>query len=128
MGRLDDKVIIVTGAGASGAGIGNGKACAIHYAREGARVVAIDIDENAVAETAKIINEEGNSVLTVLCDVTDSNSVSAMVEACLEAYGRIDVLHNNVGILDLDGPVLLPEATWDKVMATNVKSMFLTCK
>ena len=51
-----------------------------------------------------------------------------MVEACLEAYGRIDVLHNNVGILDLDGPVLLPEATWDKVMATNVKSMFLTCK
>ncbi len=128
MGRLDDRVIIVTGAGASGAGIGNGKACAIHYAREGARVIAVDIDENAVAETAKIITEEGNSILTVLCDVTDSNSVSAMVEACLEAYGRIDVLHNNVGILDLDGPVLLPEATWDKVMATNVKSMFLTCK
>ncbi len=128
MGRLDDRVVVVTGAGASGAGIGNGKACAIHYAREGARVIAVDIAENAVAETAKIITEEGNSVLTVLCDVTDSNSVSAMVAACLDAYGRIDVLHNNVGILDLDGPVLLPEATWDKVMDTNVKSMFLTCK
>ena len=128
LGKLDDRVVVVTGAGASGEGIGNGKACAIHYAREGARVVAVDINENALAETGNIITEEGNSVLTKLCDVTDNNSVSSMVAAALHAYGRIDVLHNNVGILDLNGPVSLPEASWDKVIDTNIKSMFLTCK
>ena len=61
LGKLDDRVVVVTGAGASGEGIGNGKACAIHYAREGARVVAVDINENALAETGNILTEEGNS-------------------------------------------------------------------
>jgi NAD(P)-dependent dehydrogenase (short-subunit alcohol dehydrogenase family) len=128
MGKLDDRVVIVTGAGASGEGIGNGKACAIHYAREGAITVALDINEAALAETKKIISEEGNSVRSMLCDVTDSAAVAAMVETCLNGFGRIDVLHNNVGILDVDGAVALPEETWDKVIDTNVKGMFLTCK
>ncbi len=127
-GRLEGKVAIVTGAGASGAGFGNGKACAIHYAREGAKVFALDISASALAETEAIIKREGNAVAGALCDVTDGAAIARMVEACLGAFGRIDILHNNVGILDLDGPVALPEATWDKVIDTNVKSMFLTCK
>ena len=90
--------------------------------------MAVDINENALAVTANIITEEGNSVLTKLCDVTDNSSVSAMVAAALHAYGRIDVLHIYVDILDLNGPVSLSEASWDKVIDTNIKSMFLTCK
>lgn len=127
-GRLDGKVAIVTGAGASGPGMGNGKASAIHYAREGAKVLALDISEGALADTEAIIKREGNMVKGVVCDVTDTAAIARMVEACLQTFGRIDVLHNNVGILDLDGPVALPEATWDKVIDTNVKSMYLTCK
>ncbi|MSO74129.1 MAG: SDR family oxidoreductase [Alphaproteobacteria bacterium] len=126
--RLEGKVAIVTGAGASGPGFGNGKACAIHYAREGAKVFALDINTKAMAETEAIIKAEGHVVASALCDVTDSAAIARAVDACLKTFGRIDVLHNNVGILDLDGPVALPEATWDKVIDTNVKSMFLTCK
>jgi NAD(P)-dependent dehydrogenase (short-subunit alcohol dehydrogenase family) len=127
-GRLEGKVAIVTGAGASGPGMGNGKACAIHYAREGASVLALDISAAALADTEAIIRREGNTARGVVCDVTDTKAIASMVEACLSSFGRIDVLHNNVGILDLDGPVALPEATWDRVIDTNVKSMFLTCK
>ena len=127
-GRLEGKVAIVTGAGASGPGMGNGKACAIYYAREGAKVFALDISAKALAETEALIKREGNTAIGALCDVTDTNAISGVVEACLAAFGRIDVLHNNVGLLDVDGPVALPEATWDRVIDTNVKSMFLTCK
>ncbi|MSO69707.1 MAG: SDR family oxidoreductase [Alphaproteobacteria bacterium] len=127
-GRLEGKVAIVTGAGASGPGMGNGKACAIHYAREGAKVFALDISAKALAETEAFIKSENNTVIGALCDVTDSNAIARMVDACLAAFGRVDVLHNNVGLLDIDGPVALPEATWDRVIDTNVKSMFLTCK
>jgi NAD(P)-dependent dehydrogenase (short-subunit alcohol dehydrogenase family) len=128
MGKLSNQVAIVTGAGASGEGMGNGKACAIHYAREGAKIVALDIDEAALADTVRIIEGEGNEVAGLLCDVSDNNSVAEMVAAARERFGRIDVLHNNVGLLHLDGPVALAEEVWDKVMTTNVKGMFLTCK
>lgn len=127
-GRLDGKVALVTGAGASGPGMGNGKACAIHYAREGAKVFALDVSPRALADTEAIIKREGNTVAKAICDVTDGDAVARMVEACLSAFGRIDVLHNNVGLLDIDGPVALAEAVWDRVIDTNVKSMFLTCK
>lgn len=128
MGKLAGQIVIVTGAGASGEGMGNGKACAIHYAREGAQVVALDINETALADTVRIIEGEGNAVTGLLCDVSDSRSVADMAAAAHEKFGRIDVLHNNVGLLELDGPVDLPEEIWDKVIDTNVKSMFLTCK
>ena len=127
-GRLEGKVAIVTGAGASGPGMGNGKACAIHYAREGAKVYALDINRAALADTEAIIKREGNTVVGAVCDVTNSDAIARMVQDCVKAFGHIDVLHNNVGILDVDGPVDLPEGTWDRVIDTNVKSMFLTCK
>jgi len=128
MGQFDKKVVIVTGAGASGEGMGNGKAAAIHYARQGAHTVALDIDEAALADTAQIIESEGNSVTSLLCDVSDNSSVADTIAEVHCRLGHIDVLHNNVGLLELDGPVSLTEEVWDKVMETNVKGMFLTCK
>ena len=126
--RLKDKVAIVTGAGSSGPGWGNGKAAAVLFAREGAKVFGIDINPDAAEETKQIIEEEGGACAVHQTDVTSSAEVEAMVERCLETYGRIDVLHNNVGIVEVGGPVEASEESWDRVVAVNLKSMFLTCK
>ena len=126
--RLKDKVAIVTGAGSVGPGWGNGKAAAVLFAREGARVFCVDLKRPAAEETAGIIAEEGGTAVVQETDVSKADQVEAMVAACLERFGRIDVLHNNVGIAEVGGPVELSEADWDRVMAVNLKSMFLTCK
>jgi NAD(P)-dependent dehydrogenase (short-subunit alcohol dehydrogenase family) len=126
--RLKDKVAIVTGAGAVGPGWGNGKAAAALFAREGARVFAVDINSEAAEETRDIIVREGGECTAHTADVSRSEDVEAMVGRCLEAYDRVDVLHNNVGILHVGGCVELSEATWDRVVDVNLKSMFLTCK
>lgn len=127
-GRLKDKVVFVSGAGSIGPGWGNGKAAAVQFAREGAKVFALDMRAEAVEETAGIIREEGGTVATDVCDVTDGASVKAAVEAAMDAFGRIDVLHNNVGIIDPGGPEDLSEQQWDRLMAVNVKSLYLTCR
>jgi NAD(P)-dependent dehydrogenase (short-subunit alcohol dehydrogenase family) len=126
--RLEGRVTLVTGAGSSGPGLGNGKAAAVLYAREGGIVFAVDINPDAVAETQDLIDGEGGDCTSHVADVSDASAVEAAVAACLEKHGRIDVLHNNVGLVDLDGPVELPEETWDRMMDVNVKGMFLTCK
>jgi NAD(P)-dependent dehydrogenase (short-subunit alcohol dehydrogenase family) len=126
--RLKDKVVFVTGAGSIGEGWGNGKAAAVQFAREGARVFALDLREEAVEETAGIIRDEGGTVETTVCDVSKSDDVKAAVERCMSAFGRIDVLHNNVGIIDPGGPEDLSEAQWDRLMAINVKSLYFTCR
>lgn len=128
MARMQDKVVLVCGAGSIGPGWGNGKASAVLYAREGAKVFAVDRDEAAAGETAAIIQGEGHAGIAHAADVTDEAQVTAMVEACLGAYGRIDVLHNNVGIGGRGGVVETPVALWHRVMTVNVFSMFLTCK
>jgi NAD(P)-dependent dehydrogenase (short-subunit alcohol dehydrogenase family) len=126
--RLKDKVAIVTGAGSSGPGWGNGKATAVLFAREGAKVLAVDINAAAVEETGRIIDEEGGVCTVCQTDVTRADQVEVMVERCIEAYGRVDILHNNVGIVEVGGPVEASEESWDRVVAVNLKSMFLTCK
>ncbi len=126
--RLKDKVVFVTGAGSIGPGWGNGKAAAVQFAREGAKVFASDIRADAVEETAKIIREEGGEVETIVCDAADAGSVDAAAKAAMAAFGRIDVLHNNVGIIDPGSPEQLSEAQWDRLMAINVKSLYLTCR
>jgi NAD(P)-dependent dehydrogenase (short-subunit alcohol dehydrogenase family) len=126
--RLKDKVAIVTGAGSVGPGWGNGKATAVLFAREGAKVFAVDINLAAAEETKGIIDQEGGECTVYRADVSKSDEVKAMVEGCIETYGRIDILHNNVGILVVGGPVETSEETWDRVNAVNLKSMFLTCK
>ncbi len=126
--RLKDKVAIVTGAGSVGPGWGNGKATAVLFAREGAKVFAIDINLAAAEETKGIIDKEGGECTVHKADVSNSDEVKAMVGGCIETYGRIDILHNNVGIVVVGGPVETSEETWDRVNAVNLKSMFLTCK
>jgi len=126
--RLEGRVALVFGAGSIAEGWGNGKASAMAYARQGARVVAVDRDAEAAAVTRELIRGEGLDAISVTADVTRIAEVQAAVAQALESYGRIDVLHNNVGITSQGGPVETSEDTWDRVMTVNVKSMFLTCK
>jgi NAD(P)-dependent dehydrogenase (short-subunit alcohol dehydrogenase family) len=126
--RLKDKVALVTGAGSIGPGWGNGKATAVLFAREGAKVFAVDINPKAAEETCAIVAKEGGTAVAHTADVSKSDQVRAMVQACLKRFGRIDVLHNNVGIVRIGGPVEQSEEDWDRVMEVNLKSVFLTCK
>jgi NAD(P)-dependent dehydrogenase (short-subunit alcohol dehydrogenase family) len=126
--RLKDKVAIVVGAGSIGPGWGNGKATAVTFAREGARVFCVDVNAAAAEETIGIIRGEGGDARAFAADATRSASLMGMVEECLKAYGRIDVLDNNVGIAVVGGVVEVSEEEWDRVMAVNLKSCFLTMK
>jgi len=126
--RLQDRIAIVTGAGSVGPGWGNGRATVVRFAEEGAKVFAVDRDAARLEETVARVREVGGEVRTHESDVTDSRSVSAMVEACIKAWGRIDVLVNNVGGSAAGGPAEMPEEVWDAQVDFNLKSVFLTCK
>ena len=126
--RLNEKVALVSGAGSSGPGWGNGKAAAVLFAREGAKVLAADINLDAAIETKRIIEAEGGICEEVAGNVALADDVAGIVGACIAAFGRVDVLHNNVGIVEVGGPVETTEESWDRVNDVNLKSMFLTCK
>lgn len=126
--RLKGKIAIVTGAGSSGPGWGNGKATAVLFAREGANILAVDINQNAADETRTIIESEGGICTTHRADLVDAAQVKDLVQRCIATYGQIDILHNNVGIVEVGGPVETSEESWDRVCDVNLKSMFLTCK
>lgn len=126
--RLTGKVAIVFGAGCTEDGVSNGAAAAVAYAREGAKVIAIDVNPAAARRTVDLIRREGGQALDLVADVTSHAQVQAAVQGGLEAFGKLDILHNNVGINKSGGPVEMDEAVWDAVMATNIKSLFLTCK
>lgn len=127
-GRLQDKVALVTGAGSVGPGWGNGRAIAVRFAQEGARVFAVDRDAGRMQETVRLVREAGGEIETATCDVTQSESIAAVVAACLERFGRIDILVNNVGGSAAGGPVEMTEEVWDAQIDHNLKSVFLTCK
>jgi NAD(P)-dependent dehydrogenase (short-subunit alcohol dehydrogenase family) len=126
--RLKEKVAIVFGAGCSADGVSNGAAAAIAFAREGARVVCVDMNAEAAERTAAMVRDEGGQAVSVRADVTSAIDVEAAVGFGVEAYGKLDILHNNVGLNRRGGPVEMEESVWDSVMAANVKSLFLTCK
>jgi len=126
--RLKDKIAIVVGAGSSGPGWGNGKATAVTFAREGAKVLCTDINAAAAAETVALIKNEGGDAKPFTADITKAVQVEAMTKACLDAYGRIDILDNNVGVAAVGGVVEVSEEEWDRVMAINLKGAFLTMK
>lgn len=126
--RLKDKVALVVGAGSVGPGWGNGKATAVLFAREGARVMCVDRNAEAAAETAAIIRGEGGRAEPFTADVTQHDDVRAMVKATTDAWVRIDVLDNNVGVAEVGGVVELAEEDWDRVHAINLKSAFLAMK
>lgn len=126
--RLKDKVAIVAGAGSARAGMGNGKATAILFAREGAKVVAADLNLNAARETVKIIEDEGGNAMAVKADVTSEPDAGNLIEAAVSGYGRLDILFNNVGIGAGGAGLRVTEDEWDNVIGTNLKSILFTCK
>jgi NAD(P)-dependent dehydrogenase (short-subunit alcohol dehydrogenase family) len=126
--RLEGKVAIVVGAGQTpGETIGNGRATAILFAREGAKVLLVDRDIESAKETQAMI--EGGTAVAFQADASREADCEAMVQACLSEFGRIDILHNNVGIGMGDaGPTHLSEENWQRIIDVNLKSVFLTSK
>lgn len=125
---LTDKVAIVTGGGAAGDGIGNGRAACILLARAGARVLVVDRDLALAERTVAMITAEGGTAAAASYDVTESAQCKAMVDDAVGRWGRLDLLDNNVGIGSRGSVVEESEEAWHQVMRVNVDSMFLTCK
>jgi len=126
--RLQDKIAVVTGAGSVGPGWGNGRATCVRFAEEGAKIFAVDRNPASAAETVARVKDVGGEIVVHQCDVTDSASVAAMVKACIDRFGRIDVLVNNVGGSAPGGPVEMSEEVWDAQVDMNLTSVFLVCK
>ncbi|MEV4729758.1 SDR family oxidoreductase [Saccharopolyspora sp. NPDC049426] len=127
-GRLDGKIAIVTGAGSVGDGWGNGRATAYVFAREGAQVLAVDRDPEALGATLELIAEEGGIAQGHACDVTDSDQVAGMVRAAVDTFGGLDVLVNNVGGSKHGGPTDLDEEGWRAQLELNLTSAYLGCR
>ena len=128
LNRMNGKVVLVFGAGSARAGWSNGAAAAVLYAREGACVVAADISPDAAHATRSLIEAEGGEAIASTADVTKSADIAATVAQTMAAYGRIDVLHNNVGVTIMGGPVELSEEAWQRGLDLNLSSAFLACK
>ena len=127
-GRLAGKIAIVTGAGSRGPGLGNGKATAILFAREGAKVLCADQAKERAEETVGVIRGEGGEASAFVADVTHAAECEAMVRSAVERWGGLDILHNNVGIESRHTLLETTEDEWDRVMAIDAKSMFLSTK
>lgn len=128
MDELTGKVAIVIGAGCIGEGMGNGRATAITFAREGAHVVCVDRDETSNAETVSMIADEGHEASTLTLDATDEAQVMQAVHSVMRDHGRIDVLDNNIGTAALGGVTDVTPEDWRRVFAVNVDSAFLTMR
>jgi NAD(P)-dependent dehydrogenase (short-subunit alcohol dehydrogenase family) len=129
-GRLESKVAIVVGAGQTpGDTLGNGRATALLFAREGARVVAVDRRLESARETVEQIEAEGGEAVALAADATHEPDCRQFVARCVERFGRLDVLHNNVGIGGGDaGPAHVDEEAWDRILSVNLKSVVFPCK
>jgi NAD(P)-dependent dehydrogenase (short-subunit alcohol dehydrogenase family) len=125
-GRVEGKVALVVGAGCVGPGWGNGRASAVLFAREGAKVFAVDKEPASMTETVARVGNDGE-IVTHTCDATDDSDVKAMVEACRTRFGRIDILHNNVGGSAAGGVAEMSVDTFGRQMEYNLKSVFLAC-
>jgi NAD(P)-dependent dehydrogenase (short-subunit alcohol dehydrogenase family) len=129
-GRLEGKAAVVVGAGQTpGETIGNGRATAILFAREGARVLCVDRDLASAEETRAMIASEGGRASAFRADITREADCAALVAEAGARLGRLDILHNNVGIGSGDGSVVrLEEADWRRILDVNLKGMWLTIK
>ena len=126
--RLADRICIVSGAGCVGPGWGNGRAIAVRFIEEGAKVFAVDRELGPLGETLERARAMGGTIEPYVCDVTDSKAVAAMVQACVARWGRVDVLVNNVGGSAAGGPVEMSEDVWRTQIDSNLSSVFLGCK
>jgi NAD(P)-dependent dehydrogenase (short-subunit alcohol dehydrogenase family) len=122
-GRLSNKVAIITGAA-----VGIGKAAALLFAGEGACIVVADIDQRLGQQTAEEINSSGGQALFVKTDLTKLEDVRRLIDLTRQHYNRLDILYNNAGVNHFGRIVDTEEADWERVMNTNVKSVFLTAK
>jgi len=125
---LKGKVALVMGCGAVADGWGNGRATAVLMARQGAQVFGTDLVLPNAEQTRQLIEQEGGTAHVQACDATRADDVHKTVQACIERFGRIDILVNNVGLSQPGGPVDMDEAVWDAQMQVNLKSAFLSCK
>lgn len=130
MGRLAGKIAVVVGAGQTpGATLGNGRATALRFAEEGATVLMVDRNGASAEETLALARERGGAGSVCEADITREADAAHLVATCLERYGRLDVLHNNVGIGTGDrGPTQMTEEVWDRIFDTNLKGVMLVCK
>jgi len=130
--RLKDKVAVIVGAGQTpGATMGNGRATALLFAREGAKVWAVDRDVASAQDTVAMIEKEGGIAAAAAADITDEAAVKKMAAGCVAKWGRIDILHNNVGLSLAGGDTVIEEITpdaFDRVTAINLRGMVITCK
>ncbi|MHA1683502.1 MAG: SDR family NAD(P)-dependent oxidoreductase [Promethearchaeota archaeon] len=124
--RLKDKVALITGAGR-----GQGRTACLLFSKEGAKIIALDIDEKALGETATLVKEQGGEIITASCDVANEKDVKNAIEKGVKAYGKLHVLYNNAGVLwrDKDFEVTKTiEENWDKVMNINLKGTLWVCQ
>ena len=126
--RLKGKIAVVTGAGSSGDGVGNGKAAAIIFAREGAKVLLVDMDLERAQQTQAVIENEGGAAYAIAADVTRAEDCERMAATAISQFGAIAILHNNVGISTRADVLEVTEEQWDHIMAVNVKSIVLASK
>lgn len=130
--RLEGKVAMIMGAGQTpGPTMGNGRATALLFAREGARVLAVDRDLGSAEETVRMILSEDGDAAACVADVIDEASIQSAVGECVGRWGRVDVLHNNVGISVAGGDAAVTEITteaFDRVMAVNLRGTVMACK
>jgi NAD(P)-dependent dehydrogenase (short-subunit alcohol dehydrogenase family) len=127
-GRLQDRIAIVVGAGSIGSDISNGAACAVTYAREGAKLLCADRSIENARDTVRRIEEIGGVAEAFQADVLSGAQIKAMVEHCLQRFGGVDVLHHNVGIEEFGELVEVTEESWDRVHAINLKGAMLTSR
>jgi NAD(P)-dependent dehydrogenase (short-subunit alcohol dehydrogenase family) len=130
MGRLAGKIAVIVGAGQTpGATMGNGRATALRFAEEGARLLLVDRNEASAHETLEMVRERGGDGSVWAADITREDDCRALVNACVDRYGRLDVLHNNVGIGTGDrGAASMTVEVWDRIFDTNLKGVMLVCK
>jgi len=130
--RLAGRIAIVVGAGQGpGEGLGNGRATALLFAREGAKVLAVDIDLRSAQETAALVKEDGGTCVAFEADVTKEATLKAAIDDAVKRWGRIDILHNNVGVSLAGGdagPLEITEEAFDRISAINLRGTIMACK
>jgi len=130
--RLKDKIAVIVGAGQSpGEGLGNGRATTLRFVQEGAKVLAVDRDLASAEETARLAGEEGGECVAFEADVTRERTLAAAINAAQERWGKIDILHNNVGVSIAGGdasPLEITEEAFDRVCAINLRGTVMACK
>jgi NAD(P)-dependent dehydrogenase (short-subunit alcohol dehydrogenase family) len=126
--KLDGKVAVVTGAGSSGPGVGTGKAISVLLAREGAKVVLVDMFEERAKETLDLITEEGGEATVVVADLSKIPECRRVISDTVAAYGGVDILVNNAAMGNNKGLLDIPDEVYEKMIAINLTAPFMLCQ